>query len=204
MVDDIEAARVALGLERWVFWGMSGGGWLAQLYAKRHPDALTGLILESICPSFRARLADPACLLSPNHPAWRETLLGAGLLHLDAGPVLPASTEFEWIDVAHVGSVLRVRGGAALLVSPLPLSAEMRRVMPDLIAFDARTWLPRVALPTLVLCGSADPIVPIAHARALHEAIAGSEFIAIDGAGHVPTAERRPEVAAAVRRFLAL
>src|SRR5690348_9682436 len=39
MVDQIEAARRALGLAPIVFWGMSGGGWLGQLYAQRYPEA---------------------------------------------------------------------------------------------------------------------------------------------------------------------
>jgi len=39
--------------------------------------------------------------------------------------------------------------------------------------------------------------------RAVHEAIAGSDFFVINGAGHVPTAERHPQAADAVRGFLA-
>src|SRR3954462_7788391 len=37
MVDDIEAVRLAMALGPWVFWGMSGGGWLGLIYAQRHP-----------------------------------------------------------------------------------------------------------------------------------------------------------------------
>lgn len=50
---------------------MSRGGWLAQIYARRHPDALVGIIVESTCLCFRGRLADSACALSPFFPAWR-------------------------------------------------------------------------------------------------------------------------------------
>src|SRR5215813_14181635 len=59
MVDDIELARRRLELGRIVFWGMSGGGWLAQLYARRYPEALEGIIIDSVCACFRARLFDP-------------------------------------------------------------------------------------------------------------------------------------------------
>jgi pimeloyl-ACP methyl ester carboxylesterase len=137
-------------------------------------------------------------VLSPLHAAWRETLAGAGLLGAVA-----QDAAYEWIEVPKVGSVFRERGGPALLVSPMELSPEMQRIMPALIAVDTRTWLSQLELPVLVMCGGADPIVPLAHARALHEAIAGSEFVEISAGGHVPTAERHPEVAAAVRRFLA-
>jgi pimeloyl-ACP methyl ester carboxylesterase len=57
-------------------------------------------------------------------------------------------------------------------------------------------------VPVLVVCGSADPVVPVRHARAVREAISGSSFVEVEGGGHVPTAERRPEVADAFRRFV--
>jgi pimeloyl-ACP methyl ester carboxylesterase len=207
MVDDIEAARVALGLGPWVFWGMSGGGWLGLIYARRHPDALAGLILESADACFRVRLADPACVLSPQHPAWRQKLAEAGLLAERSSDERGASdprADYDWLEVPAVGRVLRERGGGALLVSPIELSPEMLRIMPALLAVDERASLPSVALPALVMCGDADPIVPIAHARALYAALPDCEFVEISGGGHVPgAAERRPEVAAAVGRFLA-
>lgn len=202
MVDNLEAVRRSLDLGRWVFWGMSGGGWLAQIYAHRYPEALAGIIVEGACPCFRERLADPACVLSPFFPAWRPALEGAGLLdpesHRDASP----ADDAEWIEVPNVGSVFRRRNGPALLVSPMPVSDGMRKVMPELWKFDSRDWLATIRVPTLVLSGTADPVVPIARARAVHEAIHGSRWVPVEGAGHVPVAERRPEVGLAVRGFL--
>jgi 3-oxoadipate enol-lactonase len=202
MVDDVEAVRRRLGLGPWVFWGMSGGGWLGQIYARKYPEALRGVILESVCPCFRARLADPACLLSPFHPSWRAALDAQGLIALDSHATVGDARETEWIEIAGVGSVFRRKGGPALLVSPMPLSPRMRAVMPALWSHDARAWLPSLRLPALILCGTADPVVPLAHARALHGGLASSHFVAIEGAGHVPVSQQHPEVAVAVRRFL--
>jgi pimeloyl-ACP methyl ester carboxylesterase len=101
------------------------------------------------------------------------------------------------------GEVLRRRGGAALLVSPGPLSSDMKRAMPAFLRFDARPFIGAVSVPALVLAGSADPIVPVARVRAIHEALPGSHFEVVEGAGHVPTAEQRPEVARAFARFAA-
>lgn len=202
MVDDIDAVRRSLGVEMWVFWGMSGGGWLAQIYAHRHPEALAGIIVEGACPCFRERLADPVCVLSPFFPAWRGALEAAGLLdpesHREANP----ADDSEWIEIPNVGSVFRRRNGPALLVSPMPVSEGMRRVMPELWRFDSRAWLSTVRVPTLVLAGTADPVAPLDHVRAVHEAIPGSLWVAVEGAGHVPVAEKRPEVGEAVRGFL--
>ena len=203
MVEEIDAARRERGLDRWVFWGMSGGGWLAQIYAHRHPEALAGIIVESACLCFRERLADSACVLSPFFPAWRPALESAGLLDPESHREPSPADDAEWIEVEAVGSVFRRLDGPALLVSPMPVSEGMRKVMPELWKFDSREWLSSIRVPALVLSGTADPIVPIAHARAVHEAIAGSRWVPVDGAGHVPVVEKRPEVLEAVRSFLA-
>jgi 3-oxoadipate enol-lactonase len=200
IADDLEQARQRMGLGPWVFWGMSGGGWLGQLQAHRHPGAVAGLILESTCACYRARLTDPTCALSPSFPAWQAALGAAGLR--------PASPEeyqgsTTWTEVPGAGSVLRRPGGPALLVSPMPLAPAMRAMMPAFLSFDARAWLPALRIPTLVLAGSADPVAPLPHSRALAAAIPGATFVAIEGASHVPTAQRHPEVQRAVRAFLA-
>jgi pimeloyl-[acyl-carrier protein] methyl ester esterase len=180
---------------------MSGGGWLAQIYAHRYPEALVGVVIESACLCFRQRLADPTCVLSPFFPPWCEPLRAAGLLD-ERSHVEPSSGEdTEWVDVGGVGEVFRRKGGPALVVSPAPLQPEMKSIMPLLWGFDSRAWIGSVRLPALVLCGTADPVVPVRHARAVHEAIAGSVFVEIEGAGHVPTGQQRPEVTDAFQRF---
>jgi proline iminopeptidase len=204
MVARIEEVRRRLGIDRWIFWGMSGGGWLAQIYGYRYPESLAGIVIESACLCFRERLADPACVLSPFFPAWREPLLAAGLLAERSPAEAGMGDDTEWLAVDGIGEVFRRREGPALLVSPGPLSPEMKHVMPRLWEFDARPRIREVRVPGLVLCGAADPVVPVHHARAVHEALAGSSFEEIAGASHVPTAERRPEVTAAFQRFLRL
>jgi len=202
MVDDIETVRRRLGIGPWVFWGMSGGGWLGMVYARNYPDSLSGLILESICPCFRARLADPSCVLSPFHPSWRPMLAERGLIAAESHDTPGNPWQTEWLKVEGVGSVFRRRNGPALLVSAAPVTPEMHAAMPLLWTVDTRDWLGAIRTPTLVLSGTADPIVPLSHARDVHRGIVGSDFVAIEGGGHVPTTEGRPEVAAAVREFL--
>lgn len=203
MVDRLDEARRRLGIGRWAFWGMSGGGWLAEIYARRYPDALDGIVLESVCACFRERLADPACVLSPFFPGWRDRLRAAGLLQEDSHRGASPAGDTTWVDVEGVGRVWRRSGGPALLVSPGPLEPVMQALIPRFWDFDARPWLGELHTPALVVCGTGDPVVPVRHARAVHEALESSTFVEIAGAGHVPTAERRPEVAEAVQRFMA-
>jgi 3-oxoadipate enol-lactonase len=202
MVDDLDAARRHLGIRSWVFWGMSGGGWLGQAYGCRHPDALDGLILESICSCFRVRLADPTCILSPFHAQWRPALESRDLIDQDSHTDVGDAGATEWLEVENVGSVFCRRNGPALLVSPTPASAEMRTAMPLLWTADFRESLQAIRMPTLVIGGSADPIVPLAHVQSLHDGVAGSRLLIVDGGGHVPTTARHSQVIDAARSFL--
>lgn len=47
-----------------------------------------------------------------------------------------------------------------------------------------RPLLERITVPTLVIHGSADPLVPVHGGRDTHEAIPGSEWLQIEGMGH--------------------
>ena len=202
LVDRIEGVRRSRGQGRWIFWGMSGGGWLAQLYARQYPEALAGIVIESACLCFRERLADPDCALSPFFLAWREQLAAKGLLDDDAYRGLHPADAMEWLEIPDLGHVLRRMNGPALLVSPTALTPGMKAMMSEFLRFDSRAWAGALGLPTLVIAGSSDPLLPVRHARAVHTAIAGSHFAEIPGAGHVPLAQHRPEVREAFRSFV--
>jgi pimeloyl-ACP methyl ester carboxylesterase len=202
MVDDFEAVRSALGLEPWVFWGMSGGGWLALLYAHRHPEGLAGIVVESACLCFRERLADPACALSPFFPAWRGVLESRQLLDADSHARPTGAEDATWMEIAGVGSVLRRRDGAALMVSPMAIDDGMKRALRTLWTFDARDFAGAIRTPTLVIAGEADPVVPVARARAVAEHIPGSTFASVPSGGHVPSTEASPDLRARIRAFV--
>ncbi len=201
MIDDVEAVREALAISRWTFWGMSGGGWLAQLYGRRYPRSLEAVIVESACVCFRERLADPACALSPRFPAWRSALEARGMFSVEAHERASAAGDAEWCALEGVGEVWRRRGGPALLVSPAPVDPAMRAAMPVLWGFDARDWIASIDVPALVIAGSADPIVPVDRVREVHDGIAGSRFVVVEG-GHVPSAAGSVDAIGAVRELV--
>jgi len=197
IVDAMEEKRRSLDVERWIIWGMSGGSFLGQLYAHMYTTAVAGLILASSGPYFRTTVEDPDCILSPRNSAWSAKLSAAGLLdgEYEMGPTV-------WEIVAGVGWVFRRASGAALVVSPEEPSVEMQRIMPALWVYDARPWLGTIRAPTLVLCGTADPVVPLRHAETLAALMPNARFVAIDGAGHIPLTDHRVEVEGEVRTFL--
>ena len=207
MVADFEEARRALGAPRWLWWGMSAGGYLGLHYAHRHPEAFAGLLLDSTAACFRDAVLDPASVLSPEHPRWRDALARAGLVgSLGDARVIDdarvADESLAWVDVDGVGRVLRIVDGPAILVTPIDPPPGMKRGVAALWRFDARPWLATITMPTLVLAGPEDPIVPIAHPRALHAAIPGAEWLAPPGAGHTPVSVDPVAIAAAVRPFV--
>jgi pimeloyl-ACP methyl ester carboxylesterase len=63
-------------------------------------------------------------------------------------------------------------------------------------------WLHRVNVPTHVIWGDGDRIIPPAYAEAFHRLIPGSTLTMIPNAGHLPHIECAPTVAAAMQGFL--
>jgi pimeloyl-ACP methyl ester carboxylesterase len=57
-------------------------------------------------------------------------------------------------------------------------------------------------LPTLIVWGEDDAIIPVSHAHAAHEAIPGSRLEIIEGAGHFPHVEEPSRFAEAVVEFM--
>ncbi|MEM7585669.1 MAG: alpha/beta hydrolase [Acidobacteriota bacterium] len=203
MARDLDRVRRHLGLERWCLWGISGGGWLAQLYARHFRDATRGMILESACACYRQRAADPDCLMSPANPAWRTALEDQGI-HAEppkTGPVPEGST---WRTVEGVGHVL-VSGEAALLVLPegMPATPLVQRAHRRFLDFDARPWLAELDVPTLTLGSTEDPVAPFAYVRSLHAGLPSSTLLTLEGASHVPTLQGVKRARQAVREFVA-
>ena len=67
---------------------------------------------------------------------------------------------------------------------------------------DLRGVLPRIEVPTLVLCGSADTRSPLSVGAALHEAIPDSQLVILDGVGHVSPVEAAERFTAEARGHL--
>ncbi len=58
------------------------------------------------------------------------------------------------------------------------------------------------ALPTLIMWGDADPIIPVAHAYRAHEAMPGSRLEVFEGVGHFPHVECPEKVVEHLLEFL--
>jgi pimeloyl-ACP methyl ester carboxylesterase len=68
--------------------------------------------------------------------------------------------------------------------------------------FDIMDKVEKIALPTLIISGSADKLTPLKYGEYLHRHIAGSEFSVIQDAGHMMGLEKPEEFNQIISRFL--
>jgi len=68
---------------------------------------------------------------------------------------------------------------------------------------DSLPLLPRIACPTLVMCGRQDTLIPLARHEEMAARIPGSRLEIVEECGHLSTMERPAETSAALARWLA-
>ena len=98
-----------------------------------------------------------------------------------------------------------VRHTIALVIRPstVAVSAVDSPRPPCVTAESSTKGLPpRSAMPTLIVWGSNDHIIPVAQGHATHDAIAGSRLHVFDGAGHFPHCEHPVAFAEVVGEFM--
>jgi pimeloyl-ACP methyl ester carboxylesterase len=82
------------------------------------------------------------------------------------------------------------------------LRQTARQIIPDNIDEIIGTY-PRIKVPTLIIWGREDKIIPLENGVRLHHAISTSQLVVIERCGHDPPDERPEEVEAAIVKFLA-
>ena len=178
MAADSVGVLDALGIARAHVCGASMGGMIAQHLAAAHPGRLKSLTLMMTSSGAR-RLPQPSFLVQRalmSRPDGR-----------DAAAV-----------VAHLEKLLGLIGSPAYRPDP----ERLRRSLEETVA---RAWRPagtarqliavaadgdrtpllgRIAAPTRVIHGEADPLVPVAAGRDLAARIAGAQADVVPGMGH--------------------
>jgi pimeloyl-ACP methyl ester carboxylesterase/acyl-CoA thioesterase FadM len=188
--DDLVALLDALHIERAIVCGLSMGGYVAFDLVRRYPDRVQGLVLVNTRAS-----ADDA-----DGRARRDAMIarvrrdGTGFLADDMVPKLLAATSIETMpDVVRQVSAMATGSPPGGIVGAL---AAMRD-RPD-----SRDLLPRIALPTLVIAGSNDQMIPTAEGRAMATAIPHAHFAVIPSAGHLAPLEQPVNTSRVIREFL--
>ena len=174
-MDDVRAVMDATGSRRAAFYGLSEGAAMSILFAATYPERTAALVVRS---------AYPRRMWAPDYP-WGQTeeayereveralqVFGPREQGREALRALGRFTD------AEVDSFLQMlRFGT----SPGSLTA-LHRMNREI---DIRHVLPAVRVPTLVLHGMEDEIVPVEVARYVASTIPAARLVEIPGVGHL-------------------
>jgi pimeloyl-ACP methyl ester carboxylesterase len=194
LADDAAALVDALGLGSVHVCGASMGGMVAQHLAARHPHKVRSLSLIMSTSGAR-HLPGPhwklrnALLKRPPADAPMVDVVEhfLRLYRLIGSPRFPAADH-----------ELRDRVQASLTRSYRP-DAAARQILAIMADGDRSPLLGRIGVPTQVIHGAADPLVPVAAGHDLAGKISGAEIDVIDGMGHDLPAPLWPRFAANIR-----
>jgi pimeloyl-ACP methyl ester carboxylesterase len=190
LVADAVGVLDAYGLVRAHVVGVSAGGAFAQLLALGYPDRVLSLALISTSPATGGQRSLPSAterfgdFLASAEVDWsdRESVIEylVSYERMLAGGVRPFD-EAAWRELVR-RDVERARNIAA---------SQNHAMIPE--GDVPSEPISSLAVPTLVIHGTADPMFPLEHGQALADEIPGTRLLTLDGAGHgVDRADWKP------------
>jgi class 3 adenylate cyclase/alpha-beta hydrolase superfamily lysophospholipase len=174
-VGDVEAVLDALGIERAVLMGYTGGASQALAFASLRPQRTLALLLYA--PIVR-NIRDEEITWT-NSEAERDALLEVLVAEWGTGASLRRLAP-------TVGDDERMRAWLARLERQSMTPSSMARMSQAMAAVDVRPHLSRIRIPTLVLHRTEDVLVDVRHSRYLAERIAGARLVELPGHDNLP------------------
>jgi pimeloyl-ACP methyl ester carboxylesterase len=177
MADDTAGLLDALGIKRAHICGMSMGGMIAQTMAIRHPSRFLSLISiysSTGNPELPQPKPEVIQLLIAAPPNEREGFVEhmVGLFKTIAGSGFPVDEEWTRKIIAE---------GYDRCFCPQGMA---RQLVAILTHGNRKPALASVKVPTLVIHGTADPLVPVEGGKDTAKAIPGAQLMLIEGMGH--------------------
>lgn len=222
LVEDCEAVRKELGIERWAVLGQSFGGSLALRYAAAHPAAVSAVAFENpvwdLAATARAALPRVALMLTER---------GRQDAALTALTAADRETSARALRSAYVAALEALAEDREVFFVPNPATrarlAEIRAAheRPDGAAGDEGSMrhhlaitaddgayepllglLPRLAAPALLITGGYDPLTSPGQRDAFRRASTDHRLLEVAGAGHFVHADEPLQYASAVSEFV--
>jgi pimeloyl-ACP methyl ester carboxylesterase len=191
LADDVIAVLDDAGAERATVVGISMGGMIAQHVALRHRARVEGLVLLATTPGLpHGKLPSPGTLATLVELPFRQgTPRGA---ELSSRLLLPDAER-------HRFGELFARWPGALNADPQRRSTFFYQ-LGAIASHSTGSKLPTLTVPTVVITGTEDRLVPPESSRAIARLIPGAELEELEGVGHAIPALDQTVVERAVRR----
>ena len=187
---DLSALLDALGVRQVVLCGLSMGGYVAFELLRSHRERVVGLVLIST----KAEADSAEGRKARDQAAGVARERGAGAIADSMLPrLLAAESQKDSALVAEVRSMMSaapVPGivGALAAMRDRPDSTALLGTLTD--------------LPTLVIAGESDQLIPLADVTRMHDALPHSMLKVIPGAGHLAPMEQPSLVTQTLQEFL--
>jgi proline iminopeptidase len=201
--DDADGLRAYLGHEKIILLGHSFGGFIAQVYALRHPERLAGLILCDTAPALDYPEVTVANAQARGTPEQVQAVLG--------GLTNPASLEDDadwraaWKAILplyfhHYDPQVAAAMDEQTHYSGRGFSHGFIHCLPT---YNVSDRLSKISVPTLLLSGQDDWITPPAYGVGrIHAAIPAAKEVLFEHSGHFPFIEEQQSFLNAVRAWL--
>ena len=190
MASDAAAVLDAAGAEDAHVFGVSMGGMVAQEFALEYPGRARSLILGCTAPggpnALRAEGEARDMLMA------RVTMSPEEAAEAAVPFIYDSATPREWID-----EDLSIR-------RPWFPSAEAYMAqLQGILTWEAYSRLPAIRVPTLVIHGESDRLVPPGNAKLIADRISDAKLVMIPRASHVFVTDQAEAANAAILEFLA-
>ena len=169
--------------------GLSMGGYVALEIIRRAPGRVSRLAL----------LDTSARTDTPEQAERRREAIGlaeGGGFARVADRMLPKLVHPDRLSDEGLVSAIRA------MAARLGRDGFLRKQRAIMGRIDSRSHLPRIACPTLVLCGREDASTPLPLHEEMAALVPGARLEVVERCGHMSAMERPAEVTAALRRWL--
>lgn len=188
------------GIERASLVGHSVGGAVSMQFAIQFPEQVDRLVLVDNFGLGKEVSLLLRLLTLPRIGEWlsRPSRKGTAQLWEEAF-FDPALVTEEWVELYYELDCLP--GNQESMLATLRSLATLRGIRDEVLAL-IRDNLERITVPTLVVWGQQDSLMPVEHAQVAQSGIPGAKVHIFDRCGHMPQMEHPEAFNALVREFL--